>query len=78
MLAEMTKEEQLLEWCRMKKVFNYVDVNNYKSTHFYLRADRTIRNFVEEGKLRRISDTEAILRGLRKAGRAALAWFEVS
>lgn len=75
--AEITKEEELLSWCHQKKVFSYVDVNDYKTNHHYLRADRTIRNFVEEGKLRRIPDVEAILRGLRIKGRAALAWFEV-
>lgn len=73
----ITKEEELLEWCKLKRVFSYVDVQEYKNTHFYLRADRTIRDFVTEGKLRRIPDDEAILRGLRKLGRASLAWFEL-
>lgn len=77
MLTE-TKEESLLSWCKLKKVFNYVDVQNWnKEPNFYLRAERTIRDFVKEGFLRRIPDEEAVLRGLRKEGRAALAWFEV-
>lgn len=73
----ITKEEELLEWCKEKKIFSYVDVQTYKSNHFYLRADRTIRDFVTEGKMRRIPDEEAVLRGLRKAGNANLAWFEI-
>jgi hypothetical protein len=74
---KITKEWKLFEWCKFKKVFSYVDINNYKSVNFYLRADRTIRDFVIEGKIRRIPDDEALLRSLRKEGNQALAWFEV-
>lgn len=77
MITTITKEQELLDWCKEKKLFSYVDVLNWKPGHYYLRADRTIRDFVKEGLLRRIPDTEAILRGLRKSGRACLAWFEV-
>lgn len=76
MIATMTKEQELLDWCKQKKLFSYVDVLNWKPNHYYLRADRTIRDFVKEGLLRRIPDAEAILRGLRKVGRASIAWFE--
>lgn len=73
----MTKENELYAWCREKRLFSYVDVLNWKPGHYYLRADRTIRDFVKEGILRRIPDAEAVLRGLRQNGRAALAWFEI-
>lgn len=75
-MPELSKEFKLLQWCRFKKIFNYVDIRNYSLENFYLRADRTIRDFVNEGKLKRISDEEAILRGLIKKGNARLAWFE--
>lgn len=73
----MTKSAQLLAFCRQKKVLSYVDVNDWMRANYYLRAPREIRKFVEEGKLRRIPDEEAILRNLRKVCRAAVAWFEV-
>lgn len=73
----MTKENELLNWCKEKRLFSYVDVLNWKPGNYYLRADRTIRDFVKEGLLRRIPDAEAVLRGLRRSGRAALAWFEI-
>lgn len=77
MLAKMTKEQELLDWARSKKIFNYVDVQNWnKEPHYYLRAERTVRDFVREGLLRRIPNEEAILKGLRKKGNACLAWFE--
>lgn len=76
MISTMTKESELLAWCREKKLFSYVDVLNWKPSHYYLRADRQIRDFVKEGLLRRIPDSETVLRGLRKVGRASIAWFE--
>lgn len=72
----MTKADQLLNWCKEKGIFNYVDVQHWKENNFYLRADRTIRDFVSKGLLRRIPDEESTLRGLRKQGNANLAWFE--
>lgn len=75
-MLELSKEFKLLQWCRFKQIFNYVDIRNYSLENFYLRADRTVRDFVTEGKIRRISDEEALLRGLRKDGNARLAWFE--
>lgn len=71
------KEEELLDWCLEKRLFNYIDIKNYSMNNFYLRAERTIRDFVTEGKIKRISDDEAVLRGLRKPGRACIAWFEI-
>ena len=75
-MPKLSEEYKLLQWCRFKKLFNYVDIRHYSLENFYLRADRTIRDFVSEGKIKRISDEEAILRGLRKDGNARLAWFE--
>ena len=75
-MPEISKEFKLLQWCLGKKLFNYVDIRNYSLENFYLRADRTIRDFVTEGKIRRIPKEEAVLRGLLKVGRAPLAWFE--
>lgn len=78
MLATLSKEDELLSWCKSKKLFNYVDVQNWnKEPHYYLRAERTIRDFVSEGLLRRIPCEEAVLRGLVRKGNAPLAWFEV-
>lgn len=74
---KITKSEELYSWCKSKKLFSYVDVNTYKTEHYFLRADRQIRDFVQQGLIRRIPDEEAILRGLRKIGRASLAWFEI-
>lgn len=73
----MTKSNSLLVWCKTKRLFSYVDVQHWKENNFYLRADRTIRDFVSKGLLRRIPDEEAVLRGLRKQGLANLAWFEI-
>lgn len=74
---EITKEQELLEWCREKKLFSYVDVISWKESGYYIRAERTIRDFVSQGYLRRLPHQESILRGLIKKGRAALAWFEI-
>lgn len=76
MLATITKEEELLSWCQEKKLFSYVDVMGWKPDHYYLRADRTIRDFVKEGKLRRLPLEECVLKGLVKVGRAPIAYFE--
>jgi len=77
MTKKIIKQKEFFSWCQQKKIFNYVDIRNYSLENFYLRAERTIRDFVSEGKIRRISDEESLLRGLRKDGNARLAWFEV-
>ena len=75
--AEKTKCQELFEWCKEKKIFNYVDVQNWnKQPNYYLRAERTIRDFVSTGLLRRIPLAECLDRGLVLKGRAPLAWFE--
>ncbi len=75
--VEMTKEEALFQWCKTVRLFNSVHAKMWGLDNFYSRADRTIRDFVTEGKLRRLDNEEIILKGLRKKGNAPLAWYEV-
>ncbi len=49
-----TKEEKLEEWCQAKKIFSKADIMRYGLDNFYLRADRSIRDLVRQGKVMRI------------------------
>jgi hypothetical protein len=49
-----TKEAKLEEWCKAKKIFSKADLLRYGLDNFYIRADRTIRELVQQGKVMRI------------------------
>ena len=72
-LPLQTKETQLLDWCKEKGFFSKADIMNWGLKNYYLRADRTIRDFVREGIVRKISKEECVFRGLR----GNMGWYEV-
>lgn len=74
---KITKEKELLLWCKKTKLFSSVDVKRWGLNHAYTRSDRTVRDFVRRGIVKRISDHESVLRGLVKNGQARIAWYEV-
>ena len=53
-----TKSELLLGWCRQKRIFSKADLLRYGLDNFYLRCDRTVRSWVREGLVRRLSERE--------------------
>jgi hypothetical protein len=71
-LRVSSKRKELLNWCWHKKVFSKVDVIAYGTRNYYLRADRTIRDFVQEGRVRKLTKEECILRSLK----GKMAWYE--
>lgn len=73
----ITKEEELWNQLKYLGKFNSHKVREIGFYMFYDRADRTVRQWAEEGRLRRIPNEEAILRGLVKKGNAPLAWWEI-
>lgn len=68
----LSKEKQLLKWCRQKKTFSKAEVVTYGTKNYYLRADRTIRDFVRRGIVRKLSKDECIRRNLK----GNMAWYE--
>jgi len=68
----LSKEQQLLKWCRQKGIFSKADAISFGSRNYYLRADRTIRDFVRQGIVRKISKEECIQRNLK----GKMAWYE--
>ena len=69
---DMSREQKLLNWCRKKKLFSKAQVIAFGVKHYYLRADRTVRDFVQEGKLRRLDKEECVSRNLK----GNMAWYE--
>lgn len=61
-----TGAERLLEWMQVKRFFATHDVIRWGTENYYNRADRTKRNFVEQGLIRRLSQDEVIARGLNE------------
>ena len=68
----LSKEELLLRWCRQKKIFSKAEVISYGAKNYYLRAERTIRDFVSQDIVRRISKEECVRRNLK----GNMAWYE--
>jgi len=66
------KSKELLAWCKEKRVFSKADIIAYESRNYYLRADRTIRDFVRQGIVRKIGKDECIRRNLK----GNMAWYE--
>lgn len=68
----LSKEKQLLRWCKQKKIFSKAEVITYGTKNYYLRADRTIRDFVQRGIVRKLGKDECIQRNLK----GNMAWYE--
>ena len=68
----INKRKDLLNWCGQKRIFSKADVIAYESANYYLRADRTIRDFVREGILRKLDKDECVKRNLK----GNMAWYE--
>ena len=68
----LSKEKQLLKWCKQKGIFSKADVISFGTRNYYLRADRTIRDFVRQGIVRKIGKDECIRRNLK----GNMAWYE--
>lgn len=69
----LNKSEQLLQFCKSKYIFSKADIMRFGLENYYLRADRTIREFVRRGMIRRIESQEAYERNLK--GRMAYYQF---
>ena len=69
----LSKEERLLRWCRKRGIFSKAEVIAYGTQNYYLRAERTIRDFVLQGIVRKIGKDECIRRNLK----GNMAWYEV-
>ena len=68
----LSKEKQLLRWCRQKRIFSKAEVIAYGTKNYYLRADRTIRDFVRKGIVSKLGKDECIQRNLK----GNMAWYE--
>ena len=72
----MNKQDKLLKWMIDVGTCSSVDLYQYGLNNGYIRARRTAQNLAAEGKIRRIPDEEAIMRGLIKHGKAKIAWYD--
>lgn len=68
----LSKEEQLLSWTKQKRIFSKAEIIAYGTANYYLRADRTIRDFVRRGLIRRLDKDECVRRNLK----GNMAWYE--
>lgn len=66
------KSKELLAWCKEKRIFSKADIIAYESRNYYLRADRTIRDFVRRGIVKKLDKDECIKRNLK----GNMAWYE--
>ncbi len=54
----LTKEQQLKNWMRFKKYFTSHEVMRWGLDNMYIRSDRTKRDFMEKGIIRKLTDSE--------------------
>jgi len=59
----LNKEQLLAEWMRLKQYFASHDVIEYGLKIFYIRSDRTKRDFLKQGLIRKLTDFEKQSRG---------------
>lgn len=71
-VPSLSKRKKLLKWCKQKKIFSKAEVTLYSTKNYYLRAERTIRDFVQQSLVRRMDKDECKKRNLK--GR--MAWYE--
>ena len=68
----LSKEKMLENWCKQRGFFSKADLYEYGLKNFYLRADRTVRDWVVEGKVKHLNKDECLFRGLK----GKMAWYE--
>lgn len=68
----LSKEKQLLKWCRQKGIFSKAEVVAYGASSYYLRAERTIRDFVQRGLVKKLDKAECAKRNLK----GNMAWYQ--
>jgi hypothetical protein len=68
----MTKADELALWCKEKKLFSKADLHKYGYENYYLRAWRTVCEWVTQNRVRKLEETECLERGLT----TAMAWYE--
>lgn len=68
----LSKEKQLLRWVKQKRIFSKAEIIAYGIENYYLRADRTIRDFVRRGIVRKLDKAECLRRNLK----GNMAWYE--
>jgi len=75
----MTASDKFWIWCKQKKLFNSVDISRYGLTFYYLRANRSCREWCEgeHPRLRRLDREEKLRRGLWDGKNANIAIYEV-
>ena len=66
-----TKSDKLKLWCAQKKVFSKADLFRYGIDNYYLRAWRSVCDFVVQGLAKKLTDEECKIRGLT----TAMAWY---
>ena len=60
-----SKSNQLLTFCKSKGFVSSHDINYFGTTHYFDSATRRVREWVKEGKVRRLSNEEKIFRGFK-------------
>lgn len=64
-LKKLTKKAELLDWMFKKRYFSTHEVVAWGLQNKYIRADRTKRDFLEQGLIRKIDDKEKKIRGFK-------------
>ena len=68
-MKRITKVEQLKTWMKRKKVFSSADVIKKGLDMYYIRADRTKRDLLEQGLIRPLTDRELKRRKIKTTQR---------
>ncbi len=71
----MSKQDELAIWCANRKVFSKADLMQYGLDNWYLRAWRTLCEFVVEGRARKLKPIEIMQMG-KSTKMGWYAWLE--
>ena len=61
----LSKRQQLLDWMKAKHTFSTHEVIAWGCQNYSNRSDRTKRDFLKQGLIRKLSDSEKGFRGFK-------------
>lgn len=70
----MSKKSEFLAWCKERVFVSSVMARDYGYTHFFLRAERALREFGEAGLCERLNLAQKLSLGLMQPEQVEIAW----
>jgi hypothetical protein len=68
-----TKQQALLEFCATREFISKSDIIGWGLDNFYIRSERQVRKFCQDGLMRKVSPEGCLVNGLK----GKQTWYQV-